>query len=105
MVRRRSTVRFRKGAPRGLHVSVETMFTFRADILGGPDRCGLEAGSGAECSGDVAGQGSVFCSPCHGPGDDERAADGRGDVLPPWLWRCRGGGEGGGGVAAPPGGA
>src|SRR5580700_6270947 len=33
MVRRRSTVRFRNGAPGGLHVSVGTIFTFRADIL------------------------------------------------------------------------
>src|SRR5229473_1485275 len=33
MVRRRSTVRFRNGAPGGLHVSVGTVFTFRSDIL------------------------------------------------------------------------
>jgi hypothetical protein len=33
MVRRRSTVRFRKGAPKGLHVSVRTMFTFGSDIF------------------------------------------------------------------------
>src|SRR2546423_13489894 len=32
MVRRRSTVRFRNGAPRGLHVSVGTIFTFGSDI-------------------------------------------------------------------------
>jgi hypothetical protein len=32
MVRRRSTVRFRKGAPRGLHVCVGTIFTFGSDI-------------------------------------------------------------------------
>src|SRR6266498_5949313 len=42
MVRRRSTVRFRKGAPRGLHVSPGSMFTFGSDIFGcqgmhGPD--------------------------------------------------------------------
>src|SRR6266567_705778 len=33
MVRRRSTVRFRKGGLRGLHVSVRLIFTFGSDIL------------------------------------------------------------------------
>src|SRR6266487_121279 len=33
MVRRRSTVRFRKGAPRGIHTSPGSMFTFGSDIL------------------------------------------------------------------------
>jgi hypothetical protein len=33
MVRRRSTVRFRKGAPGGLHTSPGSMFTFGSDIL------------------------------------------------------------------------
>src|SRR5262249_60531680 len=32
MVRRRSTVRFRKGAPGGLHVSVGPIFTYGSDI-------------------------------------------------------------------------
>src|SRR4029077_10847400 len=38
MVRRRSTVRFRNGAPGGLHVLVRPIFTFGSDILARPWR-------------------------------------------------------------------
>src|SRR5258707_14219525 len=59
MARRRSTVRFRKGAPRGIHTSPASMFTFGSDSVAaaagaGADGC-LPGGEGADGRFGLAG--------------------------------------------------
>src|SRR5258707_5147258 len=59
MARRRSTVRFRKVAPRGIHTSPASMFTFGSDSLAAPPGAGadgcLPGGEGADGRFGLAG--------------------------------------------------
>src|SRR5260221_13665795 len=57
MVRRRSTVRFRKGAPGGFHTSPVSRFTYGSDIVG------LVA---AAAGGRADGRRGVFAVPVTG---------------------------------------
>jgi hypothetical protein len=80
MVRRRSTVRFRKGALRGLHVSSVSIFTFGSDILAWLVGAGWGCWSRAGRTGCRAFPGPVraWCACAGSPwGAGERVAAGR----------------------------
>src|SRR5260221_11095413 len=103
MVRRRSTVRFRKGAPGGIHTSPASMFTFGSDSLAAPPGAGadgcLPGGEGADGRFGLAGVAGARggARGCAGvlPGDRRWAVVWR---VRRRLWRPGGGrGAGGGG--------
>src|SRR5260370_353018 len=91
MVRRRSTVRFRKGAPGGLHTSSASMFTFGSDIL--------------LCGSTISAQGLPGLFPGAACGCRRRGLAGgsgrgrcwRGGRGAGWGWGGGGGGGRGGG--------